>query len=130
MNKAQQDYIEWFRRKGIDYWLFSKTHEARTARAMGDVPIEMVEGVTATQANEICANIRKRLDDPCFNHANYDAIYVKLLVRFNDTSALDRLIEWKEHFEERHRRQIPPGCDWSTEIRLLEDAITHLKRIR
>ncbi len=117
--------MECNRKEERDYWLFSKTDHSTFARVRNEVPLDEVFDATEEEAKEICAKIREELE-----HGEFYEIWIDILVYFNDTSALDVLQKLELHYKEKHRDAKRFGGDFTSWVRLLEDAIKHLKRIR
>ena len=118
-------YIDSFREQGAAYWLLSRAELPTLARCRNDIPLNVVCDVTEEEAAEICAEIRKRLQNQEF----YE-IYIKVLVYFKDTSALDVLKELVKYYKEKERVFKRKGITCKIERRLLKAAIKHLKRVR
>ncbi len=117
--------MERTRKEERDYWLFSKAVDPTFARARNDVPLDEVFDATEEEAIEICAKIRKELE-----RGEFYELWINVLVYFNDTSALDILQKLVKHYKEKQRVFKREGVSCKIELRLLKDAIKHLKRVR
>ncbi len=124
MDDKFKEYIDAFRKKDAEYWLFSRAELPTLARCRNDIPLDIVYDCTEEEATEICSKIRKRL-----KRKEFHEIYIKVLVYFNDTSALDLLEELVAYYKERHCVFKREGISCEIELRLLKDAIKHLKRV-
>ena len=126
MENSFNEYIESFRKDGPMYWLFSKSDNAALARCRNEVPVEIVHGCTAEEATEICAKIRSRLAEKDFQY-----VYIKILVYFNDVIALELLKELKKYYKQKRRLLKREGMDcWKHELATIKEAICHLKRVK
>lgn len=114
--------MERTRKEERDYWLFSKSDWATFARARNEVPLEEVADATAEEAAEICAEIRKRLAQ-----GDFYELWVKVLVYFHDTEAVETLEACLQRYKARHREAKRAGGGFTSWIQLLEDAIEQLK---
>lgn len=115
--------MERTRKEERDYWLFSKSDWATFARARNDVPLEEVADATAEEAAEICAEIRNRLAK-----GDFYELWIKVLVYFNDTSALEILQDCLQRYKEKQRVLKRQGFTFEEEVRLLKEAIKQLNR--
>ncbi len=113
------------RKEDRDYWLLSKAADARFFRARNEVPLEEVYDATEEEAAEICAEIRKGLAK-----GDFYEIWVKVLVYFQDTDAVEVLTSCLRRYQERQKEVKRIGGDFSSWIRLLKDAIKQLERVQ
>ncbi len=113
------------RKQEHDYWLLSNAEQARFSRARNEVPLEEVYDATEEEAAEICANIRKRLA-----RGEFYEIWVKVLVYFHDTDAVEVLTSCLQRYKERQKEVKHIGGDFAPWIRLLKDAIKQLERVQ
>lgn len=113
------------RKEEREYWLFSKADQPTFARARNDVPLNEVFDATEEEAKEICTRIRKELEG-----GEFCELWINILVYFNDTSAIGLLETLVKQYKEKHRTAKRIGGGFSPWIRLLKDAIKHLKRVQ
>ena len=100
--------------------------EIKTIRAEAEVWRKKIISDAKEEAAEICAKIRSRLAEQDFQE-----VYIKILVYFNDVIALELLKELEKHYKERRRALKREGMDcWKHELAMIKDAIHHLKRVK
>ncbi len=111
------------RQEERDYWLLSNAEQAKFSRARNEIALEEVYDATEEEAAEICAEIRKGLAK-----GDFYEIWVKVLVHFHDTEAVEVLQSCLRRYQERQKEVKRIGGDFSSWIHLLKDAIKLLKR--
>ncbi len=111
------------RKQEREYWLLSRSEQARFSRARNEVPMEEVFDATDEEAKELCAGIRKWLAK-----GDFCEIWVKVLVYFRDTEAIDVLESCLQRYKERQPEAKRIGGDFSPWIAMLKDAIKKLKK--